>query len=46
MSKITLQILQEGHSTMDKALAWHTGGWGSNPDATKVYSAPIHLVDP
>ena len=27
---------------MDKALAWHTGGWGSIPDMTKVYySAPI-----
>ena len=26
---------------MDEALAWHTGGRGSNPDTTKVYSAPI-----
>ena len=25
-----------------KALAQHTGSQGSNPDTTKVYSAPIH----
>ena len=31
----------EGHSTMDNALACHTGGPGSNPVTTKVYSAPI-----
>ena len=33
----------EGHSTMDKALACHTGGQGSNPNTTNVYSAPILL---
>ena len=26
---------------MDKALAWHTGGWGFNLDTTNIYSAPI-----
>ena len=26
----------KGHSTMDKALICHTGGWGSNPDTTKI----------
>ena len=31
---------------MDKALACHTGGQGSNPDMTKVYSAPILLGYP
>ena len=31
---------------MDKALACHTGGWGSNLDMTKVYSAPILLGPP
>ena len=31
-------MMPEGHSAMDKALACHTGGWGSNPDMTKVYS--------
>ena len=29
--------LWRGHSTMDRALAWHTGG----RDTTKVYGAPI-----
>ena len=26
---------------MDKALAYHTSGWGSNPNTTKVFNAPI-----
>ena len=39
-------IMPEGHSVMDKALAWHTGGWGLNPDMTKVYGAPILLGTP
>ena len=31
----------KGHSAMDKAVACHAGGRGSNPGTTKVYSAPI-----
>ena len=31
---------------MNKALTWHIGSWGSNPDTTKVYSAPILLGTP
>ena len=36
------QFLRLG--AMDKALACYAGGWGSNPDTTKVYSAPILSV--
>ena len=39
-------FMPEGHSTMDKALACHTGVWGLNPDTTKVDSAPILLGTP
>ena len=38
---LTLTMKAEGGSTRDKALACHAGSWGSNPDTTKVYSAPI-----
>ena len=31
----------KGHSAMDKTLTCHSGGQGSNPDTTNVYSAPI-----
>ena len=31
------QKLPEGHSAMNKALACHTGGWGSNLDMTKDF---------
>ena len=31
---------------MDKALTWHTGIQGSNPDTSKVYRAPILLGTP
>ena len=31
---------------MDKALACHTGGLGSNPDTTKDFSAPILSCTP
>ena len=37
------QALPEGHSTMDKALTRHPVGWGSNPDMTKDFNAPILL---
>ena len=37
----TYRVQPVGESAIDKALAWHTGGQGSNPDMTKVYSAPI-----
>ena len=37
---IFIILRPEGHSAMDKALPWHTGGRGSNSDTTKVYSAP------
>ena len=31
----------KGQSTMDKALALHSGSWGSNPDATKGFCTPF-----
>ena len=38
--------LPEGHSTMDKALACHAGGWSLNLDTIKVYSAPFLFGTP
>ena len=42
----TRDKLPEGHSAMDKALAWHTGSRGLNPDMTKGFSALILLGTP
>ena len=44
--KSRIILLPEGHSTMDKAHTYHTGGQGLNQDTTKVYGAPILLGTP
>ena len=41
-----ITALPEGYSAIDKALACHTGSRGSNPEMTKVYSAPILFGTP
>ena len=38
---LSLFSMPKGHSAMDKALTWHAGSQGLNPDTTKVYGASI-----
>ena len=33
---VKMLFMPKGHSTLDKALAWHTGSRVLNPDTTKV----------
>ena len=37
LSSIKTNSQSDGHSAMEKALAFHAGGWGSNPETTKDF---------
>ena len=44
---IKIVILKpKGHSTMDTALACHSGGRGLNPGITKYFNTPVLLGTP